>query len=121
MSAPRIKSLNPTPSQPTLTELKSDFRKGGDRHIRFSDKKQLHIKQGFRVSGLLAKLGNSAALQERKTQRENAVSHIKSGIDAEYGKGMGERVFAKFTKDIDDVSRGVGSVISITCRKSPTT
>lgn len=96
MSVDNVKSRSAT-AQPSLTDLKERFRnKAGS--LRFSDTKELHIKRGFSLSGLRARMGDKAALRERSNQRDAAAAHIKLAIDAQYGHEMGERVFAEFDK-----------------------
>lgn len=104
MSTNTVKSRSAT-VQPTLSNLEDEFgSKAGS--LRYSDSR-LHIKRGFSLSGLLARMGDKAALTKRRTERNDAATHIKLAIDKQYGKGMGERVFTKFNRDIRDLSGGI--------------
>lgn len=93
--------------QPTLSDLLATVdNKTGT--LRYSETKELHIKRGFSLSGLRVKMGDKAALRERSAQRAAAAEHIKSAIDAEYGKGMGKAVFEKLETEMHyDLKDGV--------------
>jgi hypothetical protein len=92
---------------PNLSDLIEHHAGEGSQHLRFS-KNRLHVKEGFRLSGLLEKMGEPQAIKKRTAERMAAVEHIKAAIDAEYGDGMGRAVFAHLVEtDQVNVSRGV--------------
>jgi hypothetical protein len=94
----------------TLTGLIDSFRKAGSQqHLRFDGVKGLHThaKHGLNKVDFLAFFRNSDALKARDALREKAVDHVKTAIDAEFGKGVGERVFKTMTDAGKDFSKGV--------------
>jgi hypothetical protein len=103
----------------TLTDMKNDFSKAADsQHLRFSDAKGLHThaKYGSSMVDFLAKFRNADALQARADLRQGAVDKVKTAIDNEYGKGMGDRVFARAAERGEDYSHGItkGDLTSMT-------
>lgn len=93
-------SIGAMPKTMTLTSLDQAFSTADqNQHLRFSDAKGLHThgSREFSVVDILAKFRNSSALTERAQLRQDAVGHVKQAIDNQYGKGMGDRVFASLT------------------------
>src|ERR1700748_2548624 len=98
------RNVHPTP---TFNQIVQNFQgKTDDKHIRFSNKKQLHVHTGATSGGKPSGVGKDAA-KERATKQSAGARVVKDAIRSEYGDAMADAVFNMPGRGGTDLNKGV--------------
>ena len=83
---------------PTFSQIHEQYKpgmlgRGSGEHLRATGTR-LYTHSAFAISG-----SGPAALAARQAKWEAGAAHVKQAIDREFGPGMGERAFAKVSRE----------------------